>query len=80
MNIFRSLRSMSYRRGPSRILAGICSGLADQFGWNLFAVRIVMLLSFLLPVIGWVAYLVAWLILPWQDDSIPLERALGGSR
>ena len=31
-----------------------------------------------LPVLGVVAYLVAWLLLPWQDGSIPLQRLLGG--
>ena len=66
----------AYRRGPHRWVAGICGGLSAKFGWDPTLVRIVVLLSFLLPFIGVGTYLLAWLLLPWQDGSIPLERAL----
>lgn len=39
-------------------------------------VRLLMLVSFLLPVLGPTLYLVLWLILPWQDGTIPLQRFL----
>jgi phage shock protein C len=39
-------------------------------------VRIGLLLSFLLPVLGIGAYLVAWLLLPAQDDSIVLQKLI----
>lgn len=32
-----------------RIIAGVCSGLARRFGWNVTAVRVIALLSFVLP-------------------------------
>ncbi|MCY1159550.1 MAG: PspC protein [Citricoccus sp.] len=75
---YRTLRSIPYRRGPRRWVAGICGGLSAKFGWDPTLVRIVVLLSFLLPFIGVGTYLLAWLLLPWQDGSIPLERALPG--
>lgn len=78
--IFDSLRSTGIRRGPERLAAGIGGGLARRFGLNVWLARALVLASFLLPVLGVGAYLVAWVLTPWHDGSIPLERALGGGR
>lgn len=77
-SLFESIRRLGFRRGPKRILGGIAGGLASLTGINVWLVRILVLLSFLLPVLGVGAYLVVWLITPWQDGSIPLERAVSG--
>lgn len=73
---FNSLRSLPIRRGPSRMVGGIAGGIADKFGWDVTLVRIGLLLSFLLPFIGIVAYIVAWLLIPAQDGSIILQKWL----
>lgn len=75
-NIFNSIRGARFRRGPKRLVAGICGGLADTFGWDVTIVRIVVLLSFILPYIGIGTYLLAWAVTPAQNGSIPLETAL----
>ncbi|MFC7401123.1 PspC domain-containing protein [Citricoccus sp. GCM10030269] len=81
MNTFyRSLRAIPFRRGPSRWVGGICGGISAKFGWDPTLVRIVVLISFLLPVIGIGAYIVAWILLPWQDNTIPLERVFPGTQ
>lgn len=80
MEIFQPIRHSGFRRGPQRLVAGIGAGLAEQFGLSVWLVRLLVLLSFLLPVLGVGAYMVVWALTPWQDDSIPLERALGGRR
>ncbi|WP_154793687.1 PspC domain-containing protein [Occultella kanbiaonis] len=72
--IFDTIRKIGFRRGPSRILGGIGGGIADQTGVSVGLVRILLLLLGLLPVLGWGVYLIAWVLLPWQDGSIPLER------
>lgn len=77
-SLFDSLRRLGFQRGPRRLAAGIGGGLAAALGVNVWLVRVLLLASFLLPVLGVGAYLVAWALLPWQDGSIPLERALGG--
>lgn len=77
MSIFNSIRSAGFRRGPSRLLGGICGGIAAKVGFNVWLVRVVMLLLFALPVIGWGLYLVVWVLTPNQQGSIPLERWLG---
>lgn len=73
---FDSVRRLGFARGPSRILGGICGGIAAKAGVPVLVVRILMLLAFLLPFFGPAVYLLAWLVLPWQDGSIPLERFL----
>lgn len=79
-SVFESIRGLGFRRGPRRLVAGICGGLAAQSGLNVWLVRLLVLISFCLPVAGVAAYLVAWAITPWQDGSIPLEEALRGRR
>ena len=78
--IFDSLRSTGIRRGPERLAGGIGGGLARRSGLNVWLVRALVLVSFLLPVLGVGAYLVVWVLTPWQDGSIPLERLMGGGR
>ena len=46
------------------VIAGVCAGLAERFGWSPFAVRLVFLLSCLLPGPQFVVYLVLWVIMP----------------
>jgi phage shock protein C len=75
---FDSIRGIRFRRGPARLLGGIAGGLAEVTGLNVWLVRLLVLLSFLLPFVGIGLYAAVWLLTPWQDGSIPLERAVGG--
>ena len=75
-SFFNSIRSIPFRRGPKRLVAGIAGGISDKFGWDVTLVRIALLLSFLLPVLGLGAYIVAWLLIPAQDDSIVLQKII----
>ena len=76
--LFDAIRNTGFRRGPDRILGGIAGSLARSTGLNVWLVRLLVLASFLLPVLGLGAYLVAWVLTPWQDGSIPVEQAFGG--
>jgi phage shock protein PspC (stress-responsive transcriptional regulator) len=78
-SFFDSIRQSGFRRGPDRVLGGICGGIAAKTGINVWLVRIVTLLLFLLPVVGWGLYAVIWLLTPNQRGSIPVERWLGRS-
>jgi len=82
-SFFGFIRNLGFRRGPRRILAGVGGGIADATGLDVVLVRVLMVLAFLLPLIGPTLYVVLWILLPWQDGSIPLERwiqRLGGHR
>jgi phage shock protein PspC (stress-responsive transcriptional regulator) len=46
------------------MIAGVCAGLAERFGWSAGAVRILFLLSCLLPGPQFVIYLVLWVLMP----------------
>jgi phage shock protein PspC (stress-responsive transcriptional regulator) len=46
------------------IIAGVCAGLAERFGMSPFVVRLLFLLSCLLPGPQFLIYLVLWVIMP----------------
>ena len=47
-----------------RIVAGVCAGLARRFGWNVTVVRVVALLSFVLPGSQLLIYAICWAVIP----------------
>ena len=52
------------RPREDKIVAGVCAGLAERFGWSANTVRMLFLLSCLLPGPQFVIYLVLWVIMP----------------
>ncbi|MCO1660052.1 PspC domain-containing protein [Pseudonocardia sp. S2-4] len=50
-----------------RMIAGVCAGLAQRFGWSVFMVRLLFVLSIVLPGSQVIAYLVLWLFMPNRD-------------
>ena len=78
--LYRALRSSPIKRAPGGLVGGIAAGIARQYGWRVSYVRVVMLLSFLLPFIGLPVYLVLWLLLPTTEGGIALEKLLKRSR
>ncbi len=77
---FDTIRRTGFRRGPERMVGGVCGGIARATRLNVWAVRVLTLVLFLIPGIGIGTYLVAWLLLPASDGSIPLENLLNGGR
>ncbi|RKT54965.1 PspC domain-containing protein [Saccharothrix australiensis] len=47
-----------------RVIAGVCAGLAERFGWSPNTVRLVFALSCLLPGPQFIIYLVLWVMMP----------------
>ena len=52
------------RPRQDRIVAGVCAGLARRFGWNVTAVRVIALLSFVLPGSQLLIYAICWAVIP----------------
>ena len=52
----------------NRVIAGVCAGIAERFGWSPLAVRVLFLLSCLLPGPQFVIYIVLWILMPSRDD------------
>jgi phage shock protein PspC (stress-responsive transcriptional regulator) len=47
-----------------RIVAGVCAAIARRFGWRVGMVRLVTVLSLLLPGPQLVIYVVLWIVIP----------------
>ncbi|WP_433195412.1 MULTISPECIES: PspC domain-containing protein [unclassified Nocardia] len=52
------------RSNNDKWIAGVCGGIAEYFGWNANVVRLLFVLSCLLPGPQFIVYLVLWLIIP----------------
>jgi phage shock protein C len=54
-----------------RKLAGVCRGLANQYGWDVTLIRIiaVVLAVFVFPV-GLVAYVLFWVMVPEEPQAV----------
>lgn len=60
-----------YRMNHSRILGGVCSGLAYAVGWPTWSLRLLLILFLLLWGVGVVPYLLLWLFVPkWPVDPV----------
>ncbi len=51
-------------RPPNRMIAGVCAGLAMRFDMSPGVVRLLFVLSLLLPGPQILVYLVLWIIMP----------------
>jgi phage shock protein PspC (stress-responsive transcriptional regulator) len=52
-----------------RVIGGVCAALAHRFGWDVTIVRILAVVSILLPGPQVIAYLIAWLIIPAEQHA-----------
>ena len=53
-----------YRSRRQRMLAGVCGGIAEYFGWDPSLVRIGWIVLTLLGGSGILLYLIFWLVIP----------------
>jgi phage shock protein PspC (stress-responsive transcriptional regulator) len=64
-----------YRRRHGKMLAGVCAGLADQFGISVTIIRLAFLLSALLGGgVGIIIYLALWVVMPYRDRDWDDDR------
>ncbi|HEY7485533.1 MAG TPA: PspC domain-containing protein [Streptosporangiaceae bacterium] len=56
-----------YRPRNGRMIAGVCAGLARRFGVDANIVRLVAVLSCLLPGPQFVVYIVLWIMMPSEE-------------
>jgi phage shock protein PspC (stress-responsive transcriptional regulator) len=59
-----------YRSRRGKMIAGVCAGLAQQFGVSVTALRLAALVLTLLG-FGWgvIIYVVLWVIMPYREDE-----------
>lgn len=54
------------RSREQKMIGGVCGGIAEYFGWNVTTVRLVFVLSCLLPGPQVLLYLLLWIVMPKQ--------------
>jgi phage shock protein C len=72
-----AVRPALYRPRTGRKIAGVCQGLANQYGWDVTWTRVItaLLVVFAFPV-GALAYLLFWLIMPEEPVLVPMATSL----
>jgi phage shock protein PspC (stress-responsive transcriptional regulator) len=50
------------------MIAGVCAGLAEQFGVSVTALRLAAVLFTLFGGWGVIVYLILWIIMPYKDE------------
>lgn len=58
------------RSRHDRMLAGVCGGIAQRFGWNSTVVRVIFVVVSLASVAfpGILVYLILWLLMPEESN------------
>ena len=53
-----------------RMIAGVCAGLARRFGMSVGLVRLLFVLSVILPGTQVLVYLILWILMPNEDRHL----------
>ena len=64
-----------YRRREGKRIAGVCAGLAEEFGISATPLRLAFVLLSLIGGPGLILYFILWMIMPYRDAQPP---RLGG--
>ncbi|MFD4401102.1 PspC domain-containing protein [Kitasatospora sp. NPDC058478] len=54
------------RSRHNRVIAGVCAGLAERYGVTPWTVRLIFLISIILPGLQCLVYLALWVLLPQE--------------
>jgi phage shock protein PspC (stress-responsive transcriptional regulator) len=63
---YQTRRGLSRPR-DSRMIAGVCAGLARRFDISVTLVRLLFLLFIILPIPSVIVYIILWVIMPNQS-------------
>ncbi|MGO8885938.1 MAG: PspC domain-containing protein [Streptosporangiaceae bacterium] len=72
---------MLVRSRKGRMLAGVCAGAAEYFGWDVTLVRVlVAVVSIITGGMGVLAYLAAWALIPDEGEKSSIAEDLISKR
>jgi phage shock protein C len=70
-------RKVLVRTRDGRIIAGVCSGLAEYFGIDVTVIRVVVaVLTVFTGGFGALAYLAAWVVIPEEGEKSSIAENL----
>jgi phage shock protein C len=68
---------LSFRPRAGRKLAGVCQGLANQYGWDVTLIRVIaVVLAIMVFPVGLLAYGLLWLMMPEEKLVLPTATHL----
>jgi phage shock protein C len=60
------------RPRSGRMIAGVCQGLANQYGWDVAWIRVIAVIAAVFGGgVGLVAYVVLWIVTPEEPLALP---------
>jgi phage shock protein C len=62
------------RLRSDRKIAGVCSGMAEYLDVDATIVRLVWLLLAIFTGVGFIAYLIAWIVMPQEELLAPVPQ------
>jgi phage shock protein C len=68
-------RKRLVRPRSDRKIAGVCAGLAEYFDLDVSLVRLVLLVVAIMTGVGFLAYLIAWIVMP--EEPLRLSAPAG---
>lgn len=64
-------------RSSHRMIAGVCAGIAEYFGWDATLLRIVYILAtFFTAFAGVIIYIILWIVMPAKMPSDGYEERM----
>jgi phage shock protein C len=62
------------RPRADRKIAGVCAGMAEYLEVDATIVRLVWLLLAIFTGVGFIAYLIAWIVMPNEPDMVAVQH------
>jgi phage shock protein C len=56
------------KRSKNQMIGGVCAGVAEYFDWDPTLVRVAYAIMFFLGGVGFLLYLVLWIIMPMSEQ------------
>lgn len=66
-----------YRSRRGKKIAGVCAGLAEEFGISTTPVRLIFVLLTLIGGPGIILYIILWVVMPYRDERVVEIEAQG---
>lgn len=65
------------RPREGRMVAGVCAGFAEAYGWDVTIVRLLVVISVLFAGLPVLAYVVAWVVMPNAQYALAAQTGAG---
>jgi phage shock protein PspC (stress-responsive transcriptional regulator) len=75
---YQYARQRLYRNPTDKVLGGVCSGIANYFDVDPVILRLIFAVLFLTFGIGFLAYIIAWIVIPVAKTPEELRYMNGG--